>query len=231
MLHRFHPLYNEDGSVSWFRAGCLLLLAVCMIAYALLSADSDEAGDSAAGGTEILSDNSSASGTDGSRGLQSLFGSGESSHRSIILAHRRNALDELENGAGFLSSCGDINAGFIGCHFEFSDQVLQFYDASIDAADDGFSIVLRAKGGQLDDLCVEYGINSEGTVYALNKEGHRDMSCLPDHLKNRKTAALHRLTDDVQPNQAPSGARPLITNSASARDNNGPAELLEIKSI
>lgn len=233
LLHRFHPLYNEDGSVSWFRAGCLLLLALCMIAYAVISAgggDNAEPAPQAEDGSEILSSNQSSQAQGSGSRLKALF-SAEDQRRSEIQKHRQAALSELENIADLFSSCGNINAGFIGCRFDFSENVLQFYDASINAADDGFSIVLKAKGSQLEDLCVEYGINSEGTVYALDKQGRRDMSCLPDHLKKRKTAALRRLTDDVQPNPAPSGARPLITSSAAARESSVPAELDKIQSI
>lgn len=226
MLRKFHPLYNEDGSLSKFRAVCLVIIALCMIAYAVLSNKS-----SAATAGEVSADAPTAAvNADGSetlsantlkqaeKGIKAMF-SDEDEKQQLLLQHRTAALTELEDGAQFLSSCGNINAGFEGCRFEFSDKVLKFYDARVEAADDGFSIVLKAKGEQLEDLCVEYGINSQGTVYACDKQGNKQMSCLPESLKVQKFSAVHRLTDDILPNPAPSGAQPIITSITSSREN------------
>ncbi|MBO8416053.1 MAG: hypothetical protein IAB19_06720 [Proteobacteria bacterium] len=226
MLRKFHPLYNEDGSLSKFRTACLIIIALCMIGYALLSAQRSQVsaeGSTPAPSAQVNPDGSETLSAAGLQqapgGIKSMFSDESDQKQQQLLQHRSAALTEMEDGAQFLSSCGNINAGFEGCRFEFSDKVLKFYDATVEAADDGFSIVLKAKGDQLEDLCVEYGINSQGTVYAYDKQGHEQQACLPESLKVQKFSAVHRLTDDILPNAAPSGAQPVITSITSTGAN------------
>ena len=206
-MQKFHILYNADGSLSYFRAGCLLTAAVCMAAYALMphgqQTDAEPAAQTAAAQTD-----------ESSNPLTEIFSSKEEEAQKQRLELRTLALRELDDGAHFLTTCGNINAGFEGCRFEFSPEVLAAYDATVDAADDGFASTLKAKGAQAEDLCTEFGINSEGAVYARDKYGKEQRSCLPESLTKPDLSALTRITDDLIPNAAPSGRQPVLLRTA-----------------
>lgn len=135
------------------------------------------------------------------------FFTGESKKKKERLAHRKAAIEELVNGAAFFTSCGNINAGYVGCRFEFSQKVSPYYDSRIEAADDGFMITLEAKGEQLKDNCVRFMVNSEGMYQAFDEQGNLSPKCLLNSGLDAQNIAIHRAVDNLQGNPAPSGAR------------------------
>ncbi len=207
-MQKFRFIYNADGSFSRFRALCLLIVALCMVALAVLRQERPQA--PADTDDTALPAESSAAGT----ALNAVFDDGQDEAQRQLLKRRALALSELNDGARFLSTCGNINAGFEGCRFEFSPEVLRFYDAQVEAADDGFSIVLKAKGEQSADLCAEIGISSGGQAYALDKDRHEQRSCLTEELRKPDLSAVQRRTDFIMPATAPSGRQPIVTRTA-----------------
>lgn len=135
------------------------------------------------------------------------FLTGESKKKKALLTHRKQAIEELVNGAAFLTSCGNINAGYIGCRFDFSSKVSDYFDSKIEAADDGFVITLEAKGDQLEDSCARFVVNSEGLYQAFDANGFVRQKCLVNSGLGEQMVALHRAIDGAQGNPAPSGAR------------------------
>ena len=207
-MQKFNLLHNADGSFSYFRAGCLFIVALCMVAFAPLRHERPQAqAEYEAASAEQAQDAPTSA-------LDAVFESKEEQQAQLRLKRRQEALTELDDGRHFLTTCGNINAGFEGCRFEFSPEVLQFYDAQVEAADDGFSLLLTAKGEQAADLCVQLGADSQGEIYALDKQGKRRNECVPDKLRQPDLTTLHRRTDEVLPNAAPSGRQPLLIRTA-----------------
>ena len=127
---------------------------------------------------------------------------------------RALAVSELYEGMEFFRACGTINQGFEGCNFTFSDKVLRSFISTVDAADDGFYLRLKAKGEQLNDLCVEFAADSSGNgVRAFDRQGDERQDCLlePESLA---FGDIHRITDDLNGNPAPSGKAPVLTEVA-----------------
>lgn len=253
--YKFSPLRYNDGSPCYFRAGCLAMLALCMLISAYLresgygasalTADTSGASASASASAAAAAASSSVTvstatiSTDskavinlasisdsqvhgatvsGSDAVSSISGdsaegvivpsvvdsayeetelaaaseeeeessmwrffslfSDEAKVKEFLLANRKRAISELADGAAFLTSCGTINSGFIGCRFEFSAKVSPYYDSSIEAADDGFMITLTAKGEQAKDICSKFIVNSEGVYQAFDQNGNISQRCL-----------------------------------------------------
>ena len=140
------------------------------------------------------------------------FDSQEAKENKQLVANRKQALAELSDGAAFLSSCGNINAGYIGCKFNFSKKVSPYYDSNIEAVADGFMITLVAKGEQLKDGCVKFVANSEGVYQAFDSNGLESQKCFMNSAINEHMLSLHRAVDDIRGNAAPSGAK-LVANN------------------
>lgn len=206
---KFHPLYNEDGSPSYVRASLLAAFALSLILHVFLRPNViDVSGQQDSGEINIVQGNSVvhksfdpfnksaqrtvnqgaslasqeqtviASEDDG----WSLFGfdSQEAKEHKQLVANRKQALVELSDGAAFLTSCGNINAGYIGCSFDFSKKVRSYYDSNIEAVADGFMITLVAKGNQQKDGCAKFVVNSEGVYQAYDVNGVVSQKCFAD---------------------------------------------------
>lgn len=222
---KFHPLYNYDGSPSYFRASLLAVFALSLIGHVCLkgavveshgeqgllgtiatttttttTANSDNwVGSDSKGGATLPDDE---------QGWSFLgFSSDEAKVHKKLLANRKQALLELSDGAAFLNSCGNINSGYIGCRFSFSKKVSPYYDSTIEAADDGFMITLVAKGEQQKDGCTKFVVNSEGLYQAFNGQGIENEQCFLNSAINEHMIAIHRVVDDVKGSPAPSGAK------------------------
>lgn len=144
----------------------------------------------------------------------SFLGLFDSDHKEkkALMANRKQALDELVNGAAFLQSCGDINAGYLQCHFNFSEQVSSNYDSSIEAATDGFRITLLAKGEQLQDGCAKFVVDSAGVYQAFDANGNAQEKCLLGSVIKQQQESLHNAVAQVSSNASPS-----VTSLAQSR--------------
>lgn len=201
-MRLFHPVFNEDGSVSLFRVTCLVVLALSMVACAVLKQDAGR--DSAA----VKNDPATVAQNLSSEALEEL------PPEVRLETVRALAVSELYEGMEFFRACGTINQGFEGCNFTFSDKVLRSFISTVDAADDGFYLRLKAKGEQLNDLCVEFAADSSGNgVRAFDRQGDERQDCLlePGSLA---FGDIHRITDDLNGNPAPSGKAPVLTEVA-----------------
>lgn len=210
MNWKFSPLFNEDGSTCYFRVTCLALGATCALLHVFLKALTTPSLAPESGSLDLsaqaLESNQAqvATHTVEEERSWSLFG--DNSAKKQLLKIRRQALTEMNDSAAYLSACGNINAGYVGCKYQFSDEVKPYYDASIEAMADGFMITLQAKGTQLQDECSKFVINSEGYYEGFNKQGNIDKKCLLDVAPTTSVLALHRSVDNLSGNPAPSGA-------------------------
>ena len=123
----------------------------------------------------------------------SLFGfsGSEPEVDKATMAVRRQALSELSDGAAFLSSCGDINAGFKDCRFTFSNKVRPYYNAKIVAGPDNFTITLTARGKQLKDPCAKFVVSSRGEYMAFDSKGVIAEKCFMDTVIAERIATLN----------------------------------------
>lgn len=213
MNWKFSPLFNEDGSICYFRVICLALGAFCALLHVFLKAWTAPALTPESGDLQLSAQSLdlnqvqtvSYAAAEEEDSAWSFFSSEEAAKKQLIKI-RRQALTEMNDSAAYLSACGNINAGYVGCKYQFSDEVQPYYDASIEAMADGFMITLQAKGSQLQDDCAKFVINSEGYYEGFNKQGHIDKKCLLDISPSSSVLALHRSVDNLRGNPAPSGA-------------------------
>lgn len=202
-MRSFHPIFNEDGTVSLFRVSCLAVLALSVLAYFLLRPhDGGTAETLAAAGQDNVGELAQAQEID--------------DYDPLLV--RQMAIAELNDGAEFFKACGNINFGFEGCNYQFSDQLLSFYIPQVEAADDGFTITLTAKGRQRLDDCVKFTVDSIGTFVALDNQDRVTDKCTGQVAASH---AVHRITDDLQGQPAPSGADKVVTSVASSTQNTG----------
>lgn len=206
MNWKFSPLFNEDGSTCYFRVTCLALAATCALLHVFLKALSGHALAPESGDIHLAEQQQEASVdfSDEEDSSWSLFGM--DSERKQLLQNRKLALTEINDGASYLEACGNINAGYVGCKYTFSEKLSPFYNASIEAADDGFMITLEAKGEQLKDYCSRFVINSEGYFGGFNRQGNMDQKCSLETTPSAGMKAVNRSVDHLPGNPAPSGA-------------------------
>lgn len=207
----FHPLYNKNGSFSIFRASCLLVMSLCMVAYSALL---------------FLSDKSA-------QNISSASESGVLQKEQADFVHKEDltferirdlAFSELSENADFMSNCGTMNRGFVGCAIEISDELSTYYDALAEIAEDSFLITLKAKGSQLDadKSCSLINYSPETGLVVLDENGQENTSCLPGEEKAPILAkiGITRYTDNASVASAPSGRKPLVTESAAVVSDN-----------
>lgn len=198
-MRLFHPVFNEDGRISLFRVGCLLVAVLCLIAYVLLKREDHQAYEGS-----VFEESS---------GSSFSFFKPKPKPEEIAKANREAALAELAQAADFLTQCGTINLGFEGCTFSFSDLVNQSFVPQIAAADDGFAVTLTAKGAQRSDACVTLTVTSQSEIIGFNAAGLKDSQCTLSS-QDSELAKVHRITDDLKGNPAPSGRSALVTEVA-----------------
>lgn len=204
MNWKFSPLFNEDGSTCYFRVTCLALAATCALLHVLFKALETPSIPNDSGSIQLSEAVEAQPAFEQEDSSWSFFG--EDKDRKQMLQIRKLALTEINDGASYLAACGNINAGYVGCKYTFSEQLNPYYDANIEAAADGFIITLQAKGSQLKDDCSKFEINSEGYYAGFNKQGNRDQRCWLETAPNIPVLALHRSIDNLHGNPAPSGA-------------------------
>ncbi len=202
-MRLFHPVFNQDGTVSLFRVSCLLVALLSFIALAILKFQESEGGALSANEESV---------TESKASSFSLFKEQEDP-KEVILENRKLALTELEEASEFFRTCGLLNQGFEGCAYTFSDKVLGSFIPKVEAFDDGFSLSLFAKGAQLNDLCPTLEVTSQSGLLAFDSQGKLTESCLLKK-QNVQISSLRRSTDELHGNPAPSGRKKILTQVA-----------------
>lgn len=218
----FHPIYNQDGTVAAFRVLCLVIVAFCMMAYAVIflgkSGVIPEIGEEVHSQSTVSDEEAKAEAArkkaEHEKAAKAEAQAQARRQETLRLEQVRNtALSELESGVHFLESCGAVNPGFEGCTLSFSKTVSGNYTVRSEAADDGFFILLEAQGKQLNDKCRTFFADSGGIYAATNQAGLDDPGCLPqafmDVADSDEVPSFARATDRLQGFDAPSGMQPL----------------------
>lgn len=133
------------------------------------------------------------------------FGDEERKKKQQLAANRKAAASEIIDGAAFLSACGNINSGYIGCRFSFSEKIQKNFDSTVEAADDGFMLTLTAKGNQLSDRCSRFVVNSEGVYQAFDRNGALNNKCFGSSIKSSEVLSIRNNEDQVHSSNSQSG--------------------------
>lgn len=160
-MRTFDPMHNSDGSLCIFRVICLGVIALCMLAYASLSM----LGCSGSKTSEVINEKSQSNSP-----LQE--------ENTVSGSERKLALNTLNEASAYYRECGGLNKGFEGCVFEFPASVLKYYDATAQAADDGFLVSLKAKSDNDDHDCALFETDVTGAVRAYDAQGKISENCL-----------------------------------------------------
>lgn len=164
-MRRFDPMRNEDGSLSFFRIGCLTVAAVCMLSYASLMLG-------CASSHEESAQNAAAPEVDDSAII-------DDEHQDDAVELRSQAIAELLSAESYFRDCGSLNKGFEGCAFKFSADLTGRYEVSETAADDGFAVSLSLKDAAADHECAVLRTDSSGLHEAFDAEGKENSGCWP----------------------------------------------------
>ena len=187
----FHPLYNEDGRISYFRLSCLIIVTVSMFSYGVITLSRDEA--------PLISENMPEPAPAAEAVLQ------EPEIDPLALA-----LDELAEGSGFLSACGLLNQGFEGCDYSFSPQVLEFFEPGLEVSDDGYALELHSRDRR---HCSVLRVMN-GVFESFDERGQPASGCIPPSYARMNLDLAGHDFDQLVGQDAPSGIKPLFTQTA-----------------
>lgn len=133
------------------------------------------------------------------------FGEKERKLKQQLAANRKEAVTEIIDGAAFLSACGNINSGYIGCRFSFSDKLKNNYDSTVEAVDDGFMLTLTAKGNQRNDRCSRFIVNSDGVYQAFDNTGALNNKCFGSSIKSSDVLSIRTTEDNLHASHSNTG--------------------------
>ena len=187
----FNPVFNKDGSVSYFRVFCLITAVSCLICGCVMKTfNTDDLSDLQAQTAMIEKD---------------LDNVPEDNSLEI----REKAVAELSQNAEFMQTCGTLDRSYDNCVVELSDDLKPFYSLDLESSDDGYSMILTATE-QNKDSCRTFESNSNGEIIGLNEQGESDKNCLLDLAKDENNFKVSRDTDNKSGQSAPSGLAPLV---------------------
>lgn len=208
----FHPIFNYDGKVSIFRVVCLTIFAFCLIIYGVLALTSNDSNDRSNAQAQVSNQQDDVI-------EDETFDEEDDDEYQQLVKNRRMMLIELKDTVAFLSSCGNINAGFEGCRVDFSEQFKRYYKASVEAFDDGFSISVEAINVQASDHCFKITVDSSLNVSVLDHK-NQDITnkCVPNnYLKDLIDIPVARKTDHIESYLAPSGMDIIVKDVAQSK--------------
>ena len=187
----FNPVFNKDGSVSYFRVFCLITAVSCLICGCVMkTSNNDDLSDLQAQTAMIEKD---------------LDNVPEENSLEI----REKAVAELAQNAEFMQTCGTLDRSYDNCVVELSDDLKPYYSMDLESSDDGYSLILKATDNNTD-TCRLFESNSNGELIGLNEQGESDKNCLLDLAKDENNFKVSRDTDNKSGQSAPSGLAPLV---------------------
>ncbi len=186
----FNPVFNKDGSVSYFRVCCLITAVSCLICGCVMkSSKPDDLSDLQAQ-TALLAEEDTPS-VDNS------------------LEIREKAVAELAQNTEFMQTCGTLDRSYDNCVVELSEDLKPYYSMDLESSDDGYSLILKATDNNTD-TCRLFESNSNGELIGLNEQGESDKNCLLDLANGENNFKVSRDTDNKSGQSAPSGLAPIV---------------------
>lgn len=194
----FNPIFNADGSLSYFRVTCLIVALGCLIGGCVMDSSSDGKNK------DEVSDDVTAQ-------VESQ-GSVEEADDSLSAEEIRTiALKEVYQAIRYMQTCGALDKGYDNCTVSLSEQAKPYFTMVLDTATDGFTLRFNATENN-SDTCKVFETDSDGSVKALNAKGELDPSCSEAIDKTLKQFTISRDTDANDGQLAPSGFTPIVRN-------------------
>lgn len=194
----FNPIFNADGSLSYFRVTCLIVALGCLIGGCVMDSSSDGKNK------DEVSDDVTAQ-------VESQ-GSVEEADDSLSADEIRTiALKEVYQATRYMQTCGALDKGYDNCTVSLSEQAKPYFTMDLDTATDGFTLRFNATENN-SDTCKVFETDSDGSVKALNAKGELDPSCSEAIDKTLKQFTISRDTDANDGQLAPSGFTPIVRN-------------------
>lgn len=194
----FNPIFNADGSLSYFRVTCLIVALGCLIGGCVMDSSSDGKNK------DEVSDDVTAQ-------VESQ-GSVEEADDSLSAEEIRTiALKEVYQATRYMQTCGALDKGYDNCTVSLSEQAKPYFTMVLDTATDGFTLRFNATENN-SDTCKVFETDSDGSVKALNAKGELDPSCSEAIDKTLKQFTISRDTDANDGQLAPSGFTPIVRN-------------------
>lgn len=162
-MHKFDPMRNDDGSLSLFRISCMGVFAVCLLSYASLSilGCSDS--------VESIAVNEGSSATNEAE-------SDDAKEEGDKISEHAEVIKSMQEAVAYYRECGSLNKGFVGCSFEFPENIKSEYLINSQASDDGFYISMKAVRD--DERCALFETDVSGALHAFDRTGQSDENCL-----------------------------------------------------
>lgn len=194
----FNPIFNADGSLSYFRVTCLIVALGCLIGGCVMDSSSDGKNK------DEVSDNVTAQ-------VESQDSVEEADASLSADEIRTIALKEVYQATRYMQTCGALDKGYDNCTVSLSEQAKPYFTMVLDTATDGFTLRFNATENN-SDTCKVFETDSDGSVKALNAKGELDPSCSEAIDKTLKQFTISRDTDANDGQLAPSGFTPIVRN-------------------
>ena len=192
----FNPIYQKDGSLSFFRIACLFVAISCFICGCVMKVESSDKNEQISARDDSVEQSADTVEVDGSLASDEI--------RSL-------AINELVADSEYMQTCGTIDRVYDSCTVDISANLKPYYSLEVNASADGFKLVLSATKNNADD-CSVYESNSNGEFLAFNKSGSLDKNCLKGLKSNNDKFFVIRDTDTKEGEIAPSGFTPIVKN-------------------
>lgn len=194
----FNPIFNADGSLSYFRVTCLIVALGCLIGGCVMDSSSDGKNK------DEVSDDVTAQ-------VENKDAVEEADDSLSADEIRTIALKEVYLATRYMQTCGALDKGYDNCTVSLSEQAKPYFTMVLDTATDGFTLRFNATENN-SDTCKVFETDSDGSVKALNAKGELDPSCSEAIDKTLKQFSISRDTDANDGQLAPSGFTPIVRN-------------------
>lgn len=194
----FNPIFNADGSLSYFRVTCLIVALGCLIGGCVMDSSSDGKNK------DEVSDDVTAQ-------VENKDAVEEADDSLSAEEIRTIALKEVYQATRYMQTCGALDKGYDNCTVSLSEQAKPYFTMVLDTATDGFTLRFNATENN-SDTCKVFETDSDGSVKALNAKGELDPGCSEAIDKTLKQFTISRDTDANDGQLAPSGFTPIVRN-------------------
>ena len=194
----FNPIFNADGSLSYFRVTCLIVALGCLIGGCVMDSSSDSKNK------DKVAEDVTAQVENQDSGVEADDSLSADEIRTI-------ALKEVYQATRYMQTCGALDKGYDNCSVSLSEQAKPYFTMVFDTSTDGFTLRFNATENN-SDTCKVFETDSDGSVKALNAKGELDPSCTEVIDKTLKQFTISRDTDANDGQLAPSGFTPIVRN-------------------
>lgn len=182
----FHPLYNDDGSISKVRVSCLLILAICLFLYGILDILSSPSTNERSQEGEREEEQAKALSVDENLDKK-------------VLKHREIAIIELLDNVQRQNTSKIFENSYQENLVSFSDAVTKYYNNNSKIKKNSYTLELDAIGSQKQDTrCSKLVVTSKGKYYSFDEKGKRTLDCFSKDIVEKYKLKREKLTQEVE---------------------------------